>query len=283
LAIYYLDAQMISRSRGQSVVACAAYRAGDKLYDVRYEKTHDYTRKKGIEHSEILLSANSPTWVADRDKLWNNVEKVEKRKDAQLAREIKLALPRELTNEQNIDLARDFIQHVFVEKGMVADWSLHVEKASDGGLQPHVHALLTTREITQSGFGQKVREWNKKEKLVEWRKDFAEYENRHLALNGHDLRVDHRTLAAQGIDLIPQDKIGTISAHHRLEAFKVHQRASRENGEKILENPEILLHNITCQQYCSLCKPSYSRCSAISISLRKNKSLPRANGARGGG
>jgi Ti-type conjugative transfer relaxase TraA len=248
LAIYYFDAKVISRPKGQSVVACAAYRAGDKLYDDRYEKLHDYTRKQGIEHSEILLPENAPAWMGDRQKLWNTVEQVEKRKDAQLAREVKFALPRELTIEQNRLLARDFIQHVFVEKGMVADWSLHLEKASDGGMQPHVHVLLTMREIKGDGFGQKVREWNKKENLLEWREKCAAYSNQHLAMNGHDLRIDHRTLAEQGIDLIPQDKIGTVAARHRLDALKAHQRASRENGERILADPSILLNNITCQQ-----------------------------------
>lgn len=248
MAIYYLDTKSICRRKGQSVVACAAYRAADKLYDQRYGTLQDYTKKSGVVHSEILKPAGSPPWMSNRETLWNAVEQAEKRKDSRLAREIKFALPRELTTEQNITLAREYIQNVFVAKGMLADWSLHVEKASDGGLQPHVHALLTTREISEEGFGQKVREWNKKEKLLEWRKEFADYENRHLALNGHDLRVDHRTLAAQGIDLIPQDKIGTTSAHHRLDAFKSYLRATRENGERILAKPEILLHNITCQQ-----------------------------------
>lgn len=212
MAIYYLNSKIVSRSRGQSAVACAAYRAADKLFDERYDKTYDYQRKQDVKHSEILAPECAPSWMKDREKLWNGVERYEKRLDSQLAREIKISLPRELSLSENIDLARDFISNVFVRKGMVADFSIHVDKASDGDLQPHAHVLLTQREIVGDGFSYKVREWNKKENLLLWRKEWGEYQNYHLALNGHDIRVDHRTLAEQGIDLIPQDKIGSIYA-----------------------------------------------------------------------
>lgn len=248
MAIYYFDAKIITRSKGQSVVACAAYRAAEKLFDERYDKLHDYERKGGVEFSEILLPEGAPSWMSNRETLWNAVEKVEKRKDAQLAREVKFSLPRELTLQQNIDLTREFVKDVFVARGMVADFSIHVEKASDGESQPHAHLLLTQREITENGFGGKEREWNKRENLLAWREKWGEYENRHLALNGFDVRVDHRTLAEQGIDLTPLNKIGTLSVSSRLDAFKNYQTATRENGEKLFAQPEILLANITCQQ-----------------------------------
>lgn len=248
MAIYYFDAKVISRSKGQSVVACAAYRAADKLYDERYEKLYDYERKRGVEHSEILLPDGAPAWMGQRDKLWNAVEKVEKRNDAQLAREVKFSLPRELTLQQNIELTREFVTNVFVSRGMVADCCIHVEKASDGGSQPHAHVLLTQREIIEDGFGKKVREWNKKENLLIWRKEWAEYENRHLALNGHDLRVDHRSLREQGIDLIPQDKIGPVGSYHRMDAYKEYLVNTRRNGERLLERPEIVFDVLTNQQ-----------------------------------
>ncbi len=248
MAIYYFDAKIVSRSKGQSVVACAAYRAADKLYDARYEKEYDYQRKQGVEFTEILLPEGAPAWMGNREKLWNAVESRERRLDSQLAREVKFALPRELTLQQNIELTRHYVNDVFVSKGMVADVSLHVEKASDGGLQPHAHVLLTQREIVENGFGNKVRDWNKKENLIGWRKEWALYENHHLALNGHDLRVDHRTLKDQGIDLIPQDKIGSIYARERLDAYHRYLENTRENGERLLARPEIVFDVLTKQQ-----------------------------------
>ncbi len=108
MAIYRLNTQAISRSQGRSIVACAAYRAGEKLEDLRYEKTHDYRRKQDVVHKEILLPENAPEWMRDRETLWNHIEEIEKRKDARLAREVQIALPRELTLEQNQELAREF-------------------------------------------------------------------------------------------------------------------------------------------------------------------------------
>lgn len=248
MAIYYFDAKVISRSKGQSIIACAAYRSADKLYDQRYEKLYDYERKQGVKHSEILLPQGAPHWMVERETLWNAVEKTEKRIDAQLAREVKFSLPRELTLEQNVMLTREFVNDIFVSRGMIADYSIHLEKASDGGAQPHAHVLLTQREVTEHGFGNKVRDWNKKENLLMWRKDWADYENRHLALNGYDLRVDHRSLKEQGIDLIPQDKIGYVGSRDRLEAYQRYLENTRHNGEKLLAQPEIVLDVLINQQ-----------------------------------
>ena len=128
MAIYHLNVQVISRGQGRSAVACAAYRSAEKLYDERYGKTHDYTKKLHVVHSEILVPVNSPDWMGNRERLWNEVEKSEKRKDAQLSREVQLSLPKELTDEQNIALAREFVKTEFVSKGMVADLNVHLEK-----------------------------------------------------------------------------------------------------------------------------------------------------------
>ncbi len=239
---------MISRSQGRSALACAAYRAAEKLLDERLAKTHDYTHKQDVAFSEILLPENAPAWMKDRERLWNAVEKVEKRKDAQLAREIQIALPRELTLEQNIELAREFIQHEFVERGMVADWALHVDKTKAGDAQPHIHVMLTMREITEVGFGQKVRSWNAKENLLLWREAWAEVANRHLAINGHDICIDHRSNMERGIDLEPQHKIGPVAAQERMARLLDHERIARTNGEKILLNPAIALDALTRQQ-----------------------------------
>lgn len=248
MAIYRLKADIISRARGQSIIACAAYRAGDKLYDERYGEVYDYTRKQDVVHNEILLPDGAPAWMGDRQKLWNGVEVTEKRKDSQLAREVQLALPRELTLAQNIQLTREFVKDRFVSCGMVADIGIHVPKASDGELQPHAHVLLTMREIKEDGFGLKVRGWNEKCELEIWREEWGNYVNKYLALNGHDIRVDHRSLKEQGIDLIPQKKIGPTGFFHRMAAYQDHLENARLNGERLLENPEIVLDVLTNQQ-----------------------------------
>lgn len=248
MAIYHLSAKVITRAKGQSVIACAAYRAGEKLNDERHGEIYDYTKKQDIAHSEILLPDNAPQWMRDRGKLWNAVEQSEKRKDSQLAREVQVALPRELTLSQNIELTREFVTNQFVSQGMVADFNIHVDKASDGDLQPHAHILLTMREIKAEGFGQKVREWNDKSNLQQWREQWAEYTNKHLALNGHDIVVDHRSLAEQGIDLEPQKKIGATTAFGRMAGYQDHIERATRNGEHLLEHPEIVLDVLTRQQ-----------------------------------
>lgn len=248
MAIYHFSGTVISRSQGRSAVACAAYRSAEKLHDEKYDREHDYTHKQDVAHTDILLPENAPQWMADREKLWNAVELNEKRKDAQLAREFNFALPRELTLEQNIELAREFVKETFVKQGMVADLCIHNDRQPDGKLHPHAHVMLTMREVTENGFGQKVRSWNDKAMLMSWRQEWAEVGSHHLALHGHDLRIDHRTLAEQGIRLEPQHKIGAAVARDRLVRMEDHQRIARENGEKILADPVIALNAITRQQ-----------------------------------
>src|ERR1700748_2404318 len=127
MAIYPLSAQIISRKEGRSAVAAAAYRAGQSLYDEHVGETFDYTRKEGVEYSEILAPPEAPAWVHDRQSLWNAVEKSEKRKDSQLAREIEIGLPVELSKDQQVNLLREFVKTTFVSHGMVADVALHLD------------------------------------------------------------------------------------------------------------------------------------------------------------
>lgn len=248
MAIYHLSGQVISRSQGRSAVACASYRSAEKLIDERTEITHDYAKKAhDILHKEIMLPTDAPEWMKDRNKLWNAVEAGEKRKDAQLAREFNIALPKELTHEQNIALARGFVQKEFVDKGMVADLCIH--KGHTGTEeQPHIHVMLTMREVTVDGFGQKNRDWNDKNLLEQWRESWANTVNKELALSGHDFRIDHRSNAERGIDLEPQYKIGSKVASHKMANFEDHQRIAKENGEKIFANPALALDAITKQQ-----------------------------------
>ena len=120
MAIFHFSVQVISRAAGRSSVSAAAYRAGERLHDERLDRDHDFRARSGVEHSEILLPEGAPEQWRDRERLWNDVEAFEKRKDAQLAREVEFALPRELTKKDNIKLARAFVKAEFVEKGMIA-------------------------------------------------------------------------------------------------------------------------------------------------------------------
>lgn len=200
MAIYHLHAKAISRGDGKSAVLSAAYRSGQKLQDERYGVDRDYTRKTGIIHTEILKPSNAPAWAGDRQQLWNKVEAAETRKDAQLAREIEVSLPVELQDapHQYKQILRLFIQTEFVKRGMVADYAIHNNPGN-----PHAHIMLTTRSIGPDGFGQKERQWNDRELLKGWRESWAKWVNGHFVNCGLKERIDHRTLAAQGIARTP--------------------------------------------------------------------------------
>jgi hypothetical protein len=213
MAIYHLNAQIISRSHGKSVVAAAAYRSGGKLEDKRLGETFDYTKKSGVDATIILAPDNAPDWVYNRERLWNIVEAVERRKDSQLAREFNIALPRELDRMQMQDLALGYVQEQFVARGMVADVAFHHLDAPN----PHFHVLLTMRYITKEGLGKKNRAWDTRELLIEQREAWANHVNQALECAGYaEEKVDHRTLVAQGItDRIAQVHLGPELHHLR--------------------------------------------------------------------
>ncbi|QXF12865.1 Ti-type conjugative transfer relaxase TraA [Sphingopyxis terrae] len=258
MAIYHFSAKVISRAVGSSAVAAAAYRSADRLHDERLGRSHDFSNKAGVVHSEVMLPDGAPEEWRDREQLWNDIEAVEIRKDAQLAREIEFAIPRELTEEQGIELARDFVSREFVDRGMVADLNVHWDMGADGLEKPHAHVMLTMREIKigedgRAEFGAKVRDWNRTELLTHWREAWADHVNDRLAAHDIDARIDHRSLEAQGIDLEPQHKIGPAAsrmAAEGLDADRVdqHLEIARSNGEKITANPDIALDAITHRQ-----------------------------------
>lgn len=208
MAVYRLEAKVISRAKGRSATASAAYRAGSLIEDQRTGQTFDYTNKRGVLHSEILAPSGTPDWMHDRAMLWNAVEKVEKRRDAQLARDFILSLPHELTHGQRVELLRDFLGTDFVAQGMIADFSVHAPDRQSDDRNHHAHVMVTMRELTAGGFGLKVREWNATEQLELWRERWADTVNHHLEQHGHETRVDHRSLADQGIDREPEPKQG---------------------------------------------------------------------------
>lgn len=216
MAIYHFDASMISRSKGRSATAASAYRAAERVVDWRTGEVHDYTRKHGVEHSEILAPAHAPDWARDRSALWNAVEQTERRKDAQVSREVRVALPSELSPGQNRDLVRGFVQAQFVARGMVADIALHAPGREGDQRNHHAHIMLTTREIGPEGFGAKNRDWNAKELLVDWRSSWAEHVNQTLErCNVHE-RVDHRTLEAQRAEALERASVAERRGDERV-------------------------------------------------------------------
>ncbi len=253
MAIYHFSAKVVSRANGSSAVASAAYRAAERLTDDRLGRDHDFTNKAGVVHSEIMLPTGAPERLVDRETLWNAVEAGEVRKDAQLARDVEFAIPREMNEADGIALARDFVAREFVARGMIADLNVHWDKAADGSPKPHAHVMLSMREVGSDGFGQKERDWNSKELLQEWRVNWADHVNTRMAELGLEARVDHRTLEAQGIPLEPQHKIGAAGSRREMngedaERADDHMRIARENGDRIIADPAIALNAITHSQ-----------------------------------
>ncbi|MCI0430835.1 MAG: Ti-type conjugative transfer relaxase TraA [Rhodospirillales bacterium] len=253
MAIYHLHVKVIGRKCGSSAVASAAYRSASRLRDDRLERSHDFSNKRGVVHSEVMLPEDAPEAWSDRERLWNDVEALEKRKDAQLSREVEFALPREMTQAQGIELARDFVQSEFVDQGMIADLNVHWDIGVDGLPKPHAHVMLTMRSVDESGFGPKVRDWNRTELVERWRERWADHVNERLAELDIDARIDHHSLEAQGIALEPQTKIGAPAQRMEaagLEADRAedHRRIARENGARIVADPSTALDAMTQQQ-----------------------------------
>lgn len=201
---------------GSSVVACAAYRSGEKIKDERYEKTHDYTNKHNVLHAEIITPDNAPDWMHNREKLWNAVEAGEKRKDAQLAKEIILTLPRNLDLEIHKELVQGFIKENLTSRGLVADYAIHSPEASDGDRNPHAHIMFTLRPVENEGFGKKLTGYNGldgKETLQEMRFSYERWLNQASEKADSEIRFDLRSLKEKGIDREPQPKIGPKVTH----------------------------------------------------------------------
>ncbi len=252
MAIYHLTASVISRARGQRIAAIAAHHSGTKIHDNYYGITHSHSHKAGVLHVEILAPTEAPIWVHDREQLWNRVEAAEHRKDSQLARALEISLPVELSPEQNITLLRDYLGQEFVQRGMIADFS--VRCAAFGN--PHAHVLLTLRAVSAAGFGLKARHWNQKNNILEWRATWAQHANRHLARAGHDIRIDHRSLEAQQIELVAGRNTGVKGnrlrgrplPHHLQERMDERQRIAAENGAAMIEDPSLALRAIARQR-----------------------------------
>ena len=282
MTIAHFSVSIVSRGDGRSVVLSAAYRHCARMEYEREARTIDYTRKEGLLHEEFVLPVDAPKWarilIADRsiagasETFWNKVEAFEKRSDAQLAKDLTIALPLELTAEQNIALVRDFVERHILSKGMVADWVYH-----DNPGNPHIHLMTTLRPLTEDGFGAKkvavtgedgqpLR--NKAGKIVyelwaggtddfnAFRDAWFERLNHHLALNGISLRVDGRSYEKQGIDLEPTIHLGVGAkaierkaekqgVQPELERIELNDARRAENTRRILRTPGIVLDLIT--------------------------------------
>ena len=255
---------IVTRSKGASVIAKAAYNARDKLQDEYYGKTHDYSKKTDLVFSKIFLPEHIPKEFSNREYLWNEVEKIEKSKNSQLARNLLFELPRELNEQDRIKLISEFIEENFTSKGMIADCNIHNPPASDNEEQPHAHILLTLREMDSEGKwkpkcrkeyildenGEKIKlksgnyksrkvnlnDWNEPDKAKEWRENFSKKANEYLARNNIQKRIDPRTFEKQGREELPQIHLGTSS--YQMEKKGIQTERGNQNRKIIALNLE---------------------------------------------
>lgn len=232
MAIYSFKMENISRGEGQSSVNSAAYRHRKVFFDNRTGEVcgRKTAHKKDLAFAQIFAPENTPpALIVDSETLWNAVEASEKRKDARLAKEFKIALPAELTAEQSIELTAAFVLEHFTKQGIIADVVIH----DINGHNPHIHIMATTREVISTGFGKKVREWDKPETLDSWRKGWQETCNEFLELYGHDERIDHRSIRVQYEEAVEQ---ATAAATNEEKAIWL-AKAIETNRDPILHIP----------------------------------------------
>ena len=271
IAIYHCSIKIVSRGKGKSAVAAAAYRSGEKLTNEWDGLTHDYTKKGGVVHSEILLPAHAPPAFSDRSTLWNSVELSEKSNNAQLAREVEIALPVELSREEQTRLVREYCSSQFVSKGMIADFNLH----DTGGGNPHAHILLTMRPLDEKGAwlpkskkesvldenGEKIRlpsgryktrkvdlvDWNNRENAEVWRRAWADLANEYLAQNNRPERIDHRSHAERGMDELPTVHMGVAASQMEKKGIVTERgelNRSNKAANRILREIRRLVHGL---------------------------------------
>lgn len=221
MAIYHLSMKPASRSGGRSAVAAAAYRAADQLVNQRDGIVHDFTRKSGVVHAEIVLPAGvKADWACDRGTLWNAAEFAEARKDARVAREVEIALPHELNAAQRLEAVRAFARFLAERYGAAVDFALHDPHVEGDARNAHAHLLMTTRKIGPEGLGEKTdlereNRWlvaqglpTSHAQLRDLRQSWEEIANLHLARAGLDLRIDHRSHADRGLEIAPTVHMG---------------------------------------------------------------------------
>ena len=244
MAIYHLSVKTISRSAGRSATAAAAYRAGVKITDERTGELHDYTRKGGIEYTELVLPTSAPEWTTDRAALWNAAEQAETRKNSTVAREFEIALPSEFSPEERQRLAVDFAKEIVARHRCAADVAIHAPGKGGDNRNYHAHILCSTRRLTPEGFTEKTRELDERKsgEVDRWRERFAELQNERFQENGIDAHVDHRSLKAQSIDREPTEHLGVAATGYERRTGQASDKRlafEREAAERLARAKEI--------------------------------------------
>ncbi|MEW4462538.1 Ti-type conjugative transfer relaxase TraA [Roseibium algicola] len=263
MAIYHLSMKPVSRATGRSAVASMAYRAGEKLTNERDGITHDYTAKQGVEHAEIVLPEGSHAdWARDRSALWNAAEFAEKRKDARVAREFEIALPHELSAEQRLEATREFAQELANRYGAAVDFAIHAPHDASDVRNHHAHVMMTTRQVTEEGLGEKTYLEHKNARLLsaglattdmqlrDIRQTWEGIANERLAMAGLDIRIDHRSHMERGLEISPTEHMGVHATQMERRGLDVartrlDEEAAQRNADLIREKPEQVLTLIT--------------------------------------
>jgi len=263
MAIYHLSMKPVARSSGRSAVAAIAYRSATRIENERDGLVHDFTRKHGVEHSEIVLpECISAEWAKDRSALWNAAEASENRKDARVAREFEIALPHELTAEQRLELTRAFAQDLANRYGGAIDFAIHQPHTESDVRNTHAHVMMTTRQVTPEGLGDKTNierenKWllsndlpTSQMQLRDIRQSWEHHANEHLARAGLDIRIDHRSHLERGLEIEPTEHMGVHATQMQRQGMDVSRTrldedAARRNAELIREKPEQVLSLIT--------------------------------------
>ncbi len=255
MAIFHLSVKTVSRSAGRSATAAIAYRSGEKVIDIRTGVAYDYSRRNGVEHTEIFLPKNAPEWARNRSELWNAAELSETRKNSTVAREFEVALPAEFNQVQRLELVQSFAQALVERHEMAVDVAIHSPGKEGDDRNYHAHILCTTRRLQEHGFTEKTRELDdqKSGEIPYWRSMWAELSNQHLERAGFTQRIDHRTLAAQSLeaqehgkkrkaqmlDRIPTTHLGPNVVHMEKKGIATDRGAQhreiQESNQKILK------------------------------------------------
>ncbi len=253
----------VGRASGRSAVAASAYRSGECLTNERDGLTHDFTRRDGVEHSEIVIPLGSGAeWALDRSALWNAAEAAEKRVDARVAREFEIALPHELTAAQREELCREFARGLADRYGAAVDFAIHSPQQASDIRNHHAHLMMTTRAVTADGLGEKTaiereNKWllardipSSQAQLRDIRQSWEQMANEHLARAGLEIRIDHRSHMERGLEIEPSDHLGVHATQmersgQAVARARVDSETARRNAELIREKPEQVLSVIT--------------------------------------
>ncbi len=266
MAIYHLSSKPISRSSGRSAVASAAYRCAVRLTNERDGLTHDFTRKQGVEHCEIVLPEGvTADWAKDRSALWNAAERAERQINSRVAREFEIALPHELSVEARLEATREFAQHLANRYGVAVDFAVHAPHEQGDVRNIHAHVMTTTRAVTEDGLGDKTNLERKNSALLaegiattdmqlrDIRQSWEQIANRQLMREGLDIRIDHRSHSERGLEIEPTEHMGVHTTQMQRQGMEVERArldedAAKRNAELIREKPEQVLTLITAEK-----------------------------------